>query len=226
MPYRTPSPPAETPVPHTSMHPGTILVVISLMATMVYCVAPSQRNPSTYGTVRVALADAPDGSWGWSQHQRDLLDPYINLTLDALGPDFVLIQSLGDADVLVRASDSTGDACGLYRRGESEVFVNSQCAQGDDALRRAVGHELVHYLTDHRYGWLGHLCTWPINDPPPPGCHPTILCQDCLMSPGLRQIDLAGASFDEAYVPPIADPAPAAEDLQLISHCQDAGQCQ
>lgn len=190
------------------------------------CFAPSQRNPMVFGTVRVALADSRDGVWTWSQHQRAMLDPYLNVTCDATGPDWILVNEFADADVIVRATNDMLDgACGLYTTGDSEVRVNTACASGDDAMRRAVGHELLHWYTDHWFHWVGHLCSWPVNVPPPAGCHPTILCTDCLLSPGLRDPDLTGPTFDEAYVPPIADPEPAEQDLQLIAHCESAHAC-
>lgn len=232
-PYRTSAPPPPDADRRKTLDAAllsTVLCLLSLAlssaALAAGCLAPSQRSPSRFGVVRVALADSPDGVFGWSQHQRVLLDPYINVTLDALGPDFQLVDLISSADVLVRATGAMPDgACGLYRAGDAEARVNSACAQGDDGLRRAVGHELLHWLTDHRFAWVGHLCEWPVNAPVPPGCHPTLRCVDCVLSPGLRAPDETGPTFTEAYVPPIADPVPAQADLDLIDRCDRQRAC-
>src|SRR5512147_2822988 len=174
------------------------LLLLLAALTVVACEAAPMLPP-----VRVALAGSRDGVLAWSQTQRAAIAPYLERRLDRTGADFSFVEDPAAADVVVRATDMTADACGLYDRGDTEVRVNAQCAAGETGLLRAIGHELLHWLTDHRYGWLGHLCTWPVNVAPPPGCHPTLVCpgEDCLLGRGLRAGDDPGPSFSEAYVP-------------------------
>lgn len=197
-----------------------ILIVLLLLCG---CVAPSQRDPARYGTVRIALGASLDGLYDWRPDQRAQLDP-IATELDALGPDFVWVSE-GQADVVIRAASLASGACGEYHQGLAYVEVDASCTQGYLAMRRAASHEIVHWYTWNRWRWVGHLCQWPLNSSPPAGCHPTIRCDRCLMAPGLTPPNTTGPGFEEAFVPPVAEPAPDYADLELVRTCQTQSRC-
>jgi hypothetical protein len=186
------------------------------------CEAPTQFDPGTYGTVSVAFGPSLDeGNEPWRSDQLPYLQRELS-ALNGLGPSWTQTDE-GSADVVVRPFDS-GQGCtkgaGRYVPGSDYVEVDPACAGGYDALARAAGHELMHWLTDHKYHWVGHLCAHTTDAT---NCSRLVTCQDCLLSPGLLQMD-DGAGLDEAWAP-YADPTPAAEDLQLVASCQAAGSC-
>jgi hypothetical protein len=198
------------------MHHG---VRLALALALAGCVAPSQADPSVYGTIRVALGDSLDGVWSWSPDQRRALTAALP-QLDALGPAWVLTDE-GTADVVVRAASLRG-GCGGYDPGLAFVEVDAACTSrvgGFLALTRAVHHELFHYYLGRRFGWYGHLCRRAADRA---DCHATIECDDCLLSPGLAQPD-EGPGFESAYVPTPSESAPAAADLELVRRCAARG---
>lgn len=185
------------------------------------CTAPSQHDPATYGTVRVALGPGLDGTPWRDDQARELVAEVAALA--ALGPDWVL-TSEGAADVVVRPADLAG-ACGRYVAGAAFVEVDPACTAGYLALRRACGHELLHWYLYRTARWLGHLCSWPYNASAPPGCHPSIVCADCLLSPGLVPPD-DGPTWTEVYTGAVAEPAPGWGDLELVRTCHARGRCE
>jgi hypothetical protein len=94
-----------------------------------------------------------------------------------------------------------------------EVDPAVPCIDGYLALRRAAGHELMHWLTSSRWHWLGHICA---ASDPGADCHPTIRAPDALLAPGLHRAQDTGPGWDEAYVPAVAEPAPTDADLALV----------
>jgi hypothetical protein len=77
--------------------------------------------------------------------------------LSTVGVRFVA-SSRETADVEVRSYDSRDcNAAGYYARGDRFVVIDPACAHTDNALRFAVGHELLHWLWSTRRGWLGHV---------------------------------------------------------------------
>lgn len=199
------------------------LALLTALAALAACGVPSQNDPITYGTVRVALGPGLDGTPWRDDQARELVAELAALA--ALGPAWQL-TSEGAADVVVRPAALAGGACGRYVAGAAFVEVDPACTAGYLALRRAAGHELTHWLTWTRWRWLGHLCSWPYNAPVPAGCHPLIVCRDCLMSPGLAPADDMGPTWSEAYTGPVIDPAPAWQDLELIRGCVARGRCE
>lgn len=201
------------------------LLALLLGAVAAACLAPA-ADPAL-GTVRVALGPSLDRVHDWRPDQRAELVAQL-ATMAAAGPAWVLAPE-GEADVVVRAADLSAlgpDTCGHYRNGERFIELDASCTAGYLALRRAMAHELLHWLTWTRWRWVGHLCWWPRNEAPPRGCHPTRLCVDCLLAPGLTTGEDPGPGWTEAYVPPVAHPEPTAADRELIVACQAAGRCE
>lgn len=201
--------------------------LLALIFLVVGCEPPSQRDPSIYGAVTVALGRGLDGVTDWREDQRARLGESLP-QLAALGPT-VTLTTEGRADVVVRTFDS-GPGCaagvGRYHPGSAYVEVDPACADGYAALARAVNHEIVHWLTWSRYAWVGHLCAYGDTHA---DCHPDLRFTPGrdptpLLAPGLSRTD-PGPGTDEAYVPEPADPSPTSLDLELVRRCQERGRC-
>jgi hypothetical protein len=193
--------------------------LVLLLALCAACLAPAPD----LGTVRVGVDDSLSGTEGWTPEQRAAIVDEL-VALHALGPAWVLTTP-GDADVVVRAAALADGACGRYTPGLRYVEVDAACAAGFDGLRRAAGHELAHWLTWTHWGWAGHLCDWPANVPPPPGCHASITCLHgaCLLAPGLRgTVTATGEDYQDTY----ASGAVEAPDVELIRRCAARGRCE
>ena len=200
---------------------------VALAGAAALSCAPPAPDPSL-GVVRVALADSRDGAWGWTPPQRQAIAEEI-VALAALGPEWRVVDP-SDADVIIFAARLDAAGCGHIEANPASggvlIEVDTQCAQGLTGIQRAAGHELAHYLTFTRWRSLLHLCDWAINDPPPPGCHPTIRCPNglCLLAPGLRGVVDRGM-FVEDYADDFADPAVREPDTDLVRACARAGRC-
>lgn len=194
------------------------------------CQGPTQRDPSRFGVFRVMLGGSPDGVVVWRVDQLAVARRVFAADGDdALGPDFVEVLD-GESDVVAEAATLDGP-CELFEvtaAGAMRLRVDASCmARGYSALQRALGHGVGHAYTWRRFGYVGHVCDWPLLAPAPATCHPTIRCagDGCLMSRGLARID-DGPGFNEAYTGDLADPAPAQPDLDLFAHCLAAGRCE
>lgn len=194
-------------------------LVIAACAQLLACAPPSQNNPDVYGSVRVAFGPSLDGITDWRPDQHPYLVEEL-AKLAALGPDFPLTDE-GSADVVVRTFDS-GPGCALgsgrYTRGLAFVEVDPACCAGYLEIQQAVGHEVMHWVTDHRWGWVGHICQ---NAGDAPDCHPSIFGQ-ALLNPALHVMDM-GPTFDEAWAPVGGDGTPLHPDLDLFARCQARG---
>ena len=133
----------------------------------------------------------------WRASQVAAIESYLP-TLSTVGVRFVP-SSRETADVEVRSYDSPdcSQEAGFYQRGWRYVAIDPACARTDNALRFAVGHELLHYLTATRSGWLGHVCRYSWEGAL---CHPT----------------LQGQSLLNPFVPYDPDPTPTALDRELV----------
>lgn len=182
-------------------------------------------EPARYGTVKIALGVSLNGTREWRDDQRAALEP-LSRELDALGPDFVWVSESDPDAIVIRPETLDPGACGYYRLGESSVNVDPVCTLGYSALRKAAAHEVVHALLYQRFRWAGHLCWFPLNSPAPPGCHPTRVCRECLMSPAIQGQDVWPWPNDiEQYTPSVAIPEPQPEDIELVRACFARGSC-
>ena len=127
-------------------------------------------------------------------------------------------------DMFVVKLDGAG-ACGRYVLGGTVVEVDPACTMGLDGVRKAVGHELFHFVLITRFAWPGHLCRWAINERAPAGCHPTIQCpaSGCLLEAGLRGAPVDGV---EDYVATFADGSVTDADRELLRGCVARGRCE
>ena len=128
-------------------------------------------------------------------------------------------------DEIVAARLDGAGACGRYVLGGTVVEVDPACTMGLDGVRKAVGHELFHFVLITRFAWPGHLCRWAINERAPAGCHPTIQCpaSGCLLEAGLRGAPVDGV---EDYVATFADGSVTDADRELLRGCVARGRCE
>lgn len=200
-----------------------IIVAVFVSVMCVSCPPPSPE-PDRFGTVKISLGPSLSGGIQWRQDQADALEPLAR-ELDALGPDFVW-SSPGDPDsIVIRPEMLSPGTCGLYRLGEPTVSVDPACTLGYSALRKSAAHEILHALLFSRFGWRKHLCWYPLNSPVPQDCHPSLVCRDCLMSPGVQDVDTWGDSIED-YSPSVAIPDPQAQDIELVRRCFSTGRCE
>lgn len=195
-----------------------------LLALSMLLFACTSSDPSRYGTVKIALGPPLDMAADWRPDQRQALEP-LATELDALGPDFVWTSSSDPESIVIRPAILPPGACGLYRLGESTVSVDPACTLGYGALRRAAAHEVLHAVLWTKFRWSGHLCYFPLNSPPPSGCHPTRVCRDCILSPGVQGADVWEDRLED-YTPYVAFSEPQLEDVELVRSCFARGSCE
>lgn len=198
-------------------------ILVFLLAFLCASCPPPGPEPERYGVVKIALAPSIVDGREWRPDQQAALEPLAR-ELDALGPDFVWASPADSDTILIRPETLSPGACGYYRLGESSVAVDPVCTLGYSALRKAAAHEIVHALLHRRFGWSGHLCWFPLNSPVPTGCHATIVCRECLMSPELQGEDVWGDQIEE-YAPSSAIPEPQPQDIELVRRCYSLGSC-
>lgn len=188
------------------------------------CTAPGP-DPVRYGVVKVAFGAPLDPTVAdWREDQRLAIEP-IARELDALGPDFQWVSAGDPEAIVIRPAALEPGVCGYYRLGESMVQVDPACSEGFSVLRKAAAHEVVHAFLYQRFRWSGHLCWYPLNDTPPPTCHRSMVCQNCLMSPALQGRD-EWADGAEDYSSTVVFSEPQPGDIALVSHCFSAGTCE
>lgn len=170
---------------------------LCLLLLVAACTAPQRPRESTRETVRVAVVQGNDWT-DWRASQRAAIESYWPV-LSTVGVRFVP-SSRETADVEVRSYESPDCAreAGLYQRGWRHVVVDPACAHTTSALLFAVSHEILHWLTSTRLGWLGHVCRYPWEGS---ACHQT----------------MHGESLLNPYVPYDPDPTPTALDRELVS---------
>ena len=117
-------------------------------------------------TINVAFADGADWT-GWRPEHRAVLRSAL-VPLAATGDRWVEVPE-GLADVVVRTYDSGGQCehAGQWAVGSREVAIDYACLHGDERLRYAVVHGLLHV----RRGDAMHLCRRPGDAP---DCNPRI----------------------------------------------------
>lgn len=209
------------------MKPLIVLLLSLILASLSGCCADGACNvpePARYGVVKIALGPSLASSYDWRPDQRAALEPLAR-ELDALGPDFVWVSASDPDSIVIRPEMLPAGACGAYRLGEETVSVDPVCTAGFQALRKAAAHEILHAFLWRRFRWSGHLCWFPLNAPVPPGCHPTRVCRDCLLSPELQGEDVWGDGIEE-YTPAVAWPEPQAADIELVRSCFERGRCE
>lgn len=220
------------------MRPSIALAAF-VLSTLAACVVPDQHDPRRFGVVRVGFGPSvetgPDAAGPW--HQDQLREMRAQLAvLNRLGPTFVEVPE-GEADVVVRPFVS-GPAClsggatrgaGRYPRfGAAYVEVDASCADGYLVLRRIMAHELMHWLTATRYGWVGHICpVRAVGEPEPrTDCHPTIRQTGAILNADVRT-SAAAPMVLERFLDEVqagfVDADPTEADLALLAACQRAG---
>ena len=196
------------------------LGIVAVAVTIAACNPPSQHNESVYGVVKVAFGPSLDGVTDWRSDQQPYLAAEVQ-RLSALGPTFTM-TSEGSADVVVRTFDS-GPGCahgaGQYTQGSAFAEVDPACCAGYNELQQAVGHEIIHWTTDHRYHWLGHVCQ-QVGDAP--DCHHSIF-GEAVLNPALGNFSDTGPTLDEVWAPTSGDGTPTTADLELFARCQTSG---
>lgn len=181
---------------------------ILLLFTLLFMACRPQTPPEVRPArqVRVALEDGTDGT-GWFQSHRDALSS-LWPRLDSTGYRFVVDQR--NPDVSVRTFDARGcqRSAGEYLLGSRFVVVDPACVQGDEVLRFAVMHELLHWLTWRDHRWAGHLCKQPEATT---DCHPSVFGVGVL-SPVLGEME-EGFGADPTFV----SAEITKDDLRLLS---------
>ncbi len=148
-------------------------------------------------TIGVAFADGHDWT-GWRPEHRAVLASAL-VPLAATGDVWrVVPEHL--ADVVVRTYDSGGQCehAGQWAVGSREIRVDYACLHGDERLRYAVVHELLHA----RRGDALHVCRH-VGDRP--DCHPTITGE------GVLSPVLPWERDGDAYAPPPSSELTAAD---------------
>jgi len=134
--------------------------------------------------IHVTLEDGVDGT-GWFQSHRVALGGLWS-RMDRTGYRWVF--DARTPEVIVQTFDAHGceRSAGEYLLGSRVVHVDPACLHGDEELRFAVMHELLHWLTWRDHRWAGHLCKKPgaVLD-----CHPSVFGVGVL-SPVLGELDL------------------------------------
>lgn len=201
-----------------------ILLMVLWVSLLGSCTA-SGPDPRQFGSVKIAMGSPLSAEIAdWREDQRLALEPLAR-ELDALGPDFQWAEPADPESIVIRPAALPPGVCGRYRLGESMVEVDPTCTEGFAALRKAAAHEIVHALLFRRFAWAGHLCWYPLNSSPPPTCHRSIVCRDCLMSPELQGVD-EWSDSEEIYSPTSVFSEPQAADIALFSSCYRAGACE
>lgn len=148
-------------------------------------------------TIGVAFADGRDWT-GWRPEHRAVLRSAL-VPLAATGDRWVEVPE-ALADIVVRTYDSHGQCehAGQWAVGSRDVAIDYACLHGDERLRYAVVHELLHF----RRGDAMHLCRRPGDAP---DCHPRITGEGVLspVMPWERDGD--------AYAPPPSSELTAAD---------------
>ena len=207
----------------------TAFLGICLLAVLALsgCCAEGSCNvpePERYGAIKIALGPSLDGTPDWRPDQIAAFRP-LERELDSLGPDFILVPMGTPASVVIRPATLPAGTCGRYRLDETYVEVDPACTPGYLALRKAAAHEIMHAVLWQRFRWAKHICWFPLNQPVPAECHPTIVCRDCLLSPGLITEDTWGDRVED-YIPGVSFPEPQAQDIQLFRRCLDSNSCE
>lgn len=201
-----------------------LLVMIWWWTLLGSCTATGP-DPAQFGTVKIALGAPLDPAVpDWREDQRLAIEPLAR-ELDILGPDFQWTEPGDPESIVIRPAALPRGVCGFYRLGETMVEVDPTCTEGFAALRKAAAHELVHALLFRRFRWAGHLCWYPINSAPPPTCHRSLVCRDCLMSPEIQGVE-EWADSQESYSPTSVFSEPQASDIALFSRCYRNGACE
>lgn len=184
-------------------------ILLTLALLLAACTAPHVvESPAPSGpSVAVAITRGLDWT-DWREDQRRAIESYLP-TLSRVGVQWILVRE-DRADVLVRSWDS-GEGCAQgaarYTRGTPFVEIDAACVQGVAALRYAVGHELLHWLTARRSPWLGHVCK---RGDEALDCHPTVRGRS-LLNPILPE-----DNDDEALGALVLDPTPTDTDRELL----------
>lgn len=135
------------------------LLQTTLLLSLLSC-RVQNPPPRPTQTIRVGFQDSWDTP-GWRQwHYRAVAKGLTRL--DATGFSWVVVTQ--GWDVQVRTFDANGnceEAGGRYQLNRPFVEVDPGCVQTAEQLRYVVAHELVHWFTYTRLGWVGHLCTVP-----------------------------------------------------------------
>lgn len=140
---------------------GPIAAVVLALAGAVAGVAALQPR-----TIGVAFSDGADWT-GWRPEHRAVLRAAL-VPLAATGDRWTEVPE-GLADVVVRTYDAQGQCghAGVWAIGSRDVAIDYACLHGDERLRYAVTHELLHF----RRGDAMHLCRHASDGH---DCHPSI----------------------------------------------------
>lgn len=158
-------------------------ILLTLALLLAACRAPAPSAPRPTRVVRVAIEDGVDLT-GWLPSHRRALTP-LWVRMDATGYRWVIDERA--PDVIVRTFDARGceRSAGEYLLGSRIVSVDPVCTHGDEELRFAVLHELLHWFTWRDYRWAGHLCK---HEGAALDCHPTVHGTGAL-SPVMGEVD-------------------------------------
>lgn len=140
------------------------LVIAPVLLCAAHCVAPSQHDSSKWPTYTVALAEPIHHSditldpAPWRVDQLRAIQDEI-MALWALGPTFVITQE-DQAKLLIRPFDAKVDGMpkdqvGRYQEGTNFIECDPARAEGYEALKTCIGHEIGHWLR------LRHVCQQP-----------------------------------------------------------------
>ena len=148
-------------------------------------------------TISVAFADGRDWT-GWRPEHRAVLRSAL-VPLAATGDRWVEVPE-GIADVVVRTYDSGGQCehAGQWAVGSRDVAIDYACFHGDERLRYAVVHELLHA----RVGTAQHVCAHASDGA---DCHPRIT------GPAVLAPVLPWERDGDAYAPPPSSELTAAD---------------
>lgn len=156
-------------------------------------------------TIGVAIGDARDWT-AWRPDDRAVIASAL-VPLAATGDRWVMVPE-GLADVVIRSYDSEGhcEHAGQWAVGSREIRVDYTCLHGDERLRYAVVHELLHY----RRGDAMHVCAHASDGA---DCHPTITGERAVLRPAMPW-EIAG----DAYAPPPSSELTAADIAIVREH--------
>ena len=166
-------------------------VVLALVGAVTGVVALRPR------TIGVAFADGRDWT-GWRPEHRAVLRSAL-VPLAATGDRWVEVPE-ALADVVVRTYDSGGrcEHAGQWAVGSRDVAIDYACLHGDERLRYAVVHELLHA----RVGTAQHVCAHASDGA---DCHPRIT------GPAVLAPVLPWERDGDAYAPPPSSELTAAD---------------
>lgn len=160
---------------------------------------------------RILYVSVEDGTdlTGWhSQHRKALR--LLWKRMDATGWRWEEVDTTAPhIDVRVRTFDAHGceQSGGEYVLGARYVSVDPVCTHGDEELRYAVMHELLHWFTWREFRWAGHLCK---RGTEAHNCHPTV------RGTGVLSPVMGEAVTDQGVSLSTADARISADDLRLL----------